>query len=660
MTTIQTPFEIALGHERAGRLQQAADVCRQILVANPRHAQAMHLLATLALQTGDLDQAVSLLEGAIDLAPSEPAFHATLGQTLGARGEFEKAKESLARAIGLAPRSPRPYYSLAMAHRVQGEWQQARDCCRQALALDPQFHEAEDLLGDVLRHLGDRAAARACYERALAIKPDDFDAVINLATMARHDRDDERALRYFQRARELAPRSAEIPFYLGELEFARKEFPTAQRYFETSLALEPNSALAEAQLAAALHAQERRAEAVPHYQRATQLKPDFADAHYHLGMALDELDRESEAVEHFRRALEIEPGHDRAHLNLGAVFQRRGELAFAIEHFERALETTADSAAAHYNRAVILLSLGKFAAAWDDFEWRAKLPGFPMRAVSGPLWDGSPPRDKTLLLHAEQGLGDTLQFIRYLPMAIERCPRTLIQVQPQLLPLLEQAGFVGLVSADEPSPPCDYHAPLMSLPRLFGTTIENIPADIPYLAASPRLVQDWQVRLARLSGFRVGICWQGSRVNRADHVRSIPLEAFARLARVGGVEMVSLQKQERAAPPYEVPVGFKLHELDSGWDEAAGPFMDTAAVIENLHLVITADTATAHLAGALGVPVWVALSATPDWRWMLDREDSPWYPTMRLFRQARLGDWSELFERIASQLERQVSSGRSG
>jgi hypothetical protein len=282
----------------------------------------------------------------------------------------------------------------------------------------------------------------------------------------------------------------------------------------------------------------------------------------------------------------------------------------------------------------------------------ARTPQFPT-----PPWDGSPLDGRTILVHAEQGLGDTMQFLRYVPLVRRRGGRVILVCQPPLMRLLSRVpGIERLVAWGEPLPEYDVQVPLMSLPGLFGTTLETVPAEVPYLDAEPALVEAWRHRLGSYAGFQVGIVWQGNPRFRFDRLRSIPLAQFAPLARVPGVHLLSLQKGPGRDQLAALPGSFPVTDLGHQLDETTGAFLDTAAVMKNLDLVITSDTVAAHLAGALGVPVWVALHDVPDWRWLLDREDSPWYPTMRLFRQTRPGQWEEVFERIAAALHRRLAA----
>ncbi len=297
---------------------------------------------------------------------------------------------------------------------------------------------------------------------------------------------------------------------------------------------------------------------------------------------------------------------------------------------------------------------------WHEFEWRRLCENYRIAPLPAPLWDGSAAPQRSVLLHSEQGLGDTLQFIRYAPLVKERCGSVIVQCQPGLAPLLSRSpGVDRLIVRGESLPQYHVQAPMLSLPGILGTRLETIPADVPYLFADDALVEAWRQRLVSFQGCKVGIGWQGNPKYVTDNLRSIPLRHFAPLARVPGVRLFSLQKGPGSEQAAAVRADWPIVEFGPDFDSRRGTFMDTAAVMRNMDLVITSDTALAHLAGGLGVPVWVPLGTACDWRWLDAGEDCPWYPTMRLFRQSRLGDWAGVFAAIAGELARLVRGERT-
>lgn len=644
----------ALEHHQAGRLQPAEQLYRQILQVDPGHAQAMHLWGVLASQTGQQRLAIQLISDAIRLDDGNAAMHVNLGEAYREDGQLDQAHACYTTAARLDRRMPHPHFYLGMLHERRGDLQSAVECYRYAVLLKPDYAQAHFSLGNLLRQAGDSQAATASFERAVESDPGFCEALLNLGSLSRECGRIDEARAYLRRAIQLRPDVDEGHFFLGNLEGAESNWPLAIECYENAVRLNPNMAVAQARLGAALQTQKKLEAAMARYRIAIQLQGDYGEAYFNLGTALAELGRIDEAVEQYELAAHHAPDFIAAHINLGAIYQDRGQEEQALEHIERALAIDPDAADPHFNRALILLRRGELTAGWVDYQARLRLPTFPVRLREEPLWDGTPIPGKTLLVHAEQGLGDTLQFIRYLPFAEQRSGKVVLQVQDVLVPLLKQAAVDSvfqdaLYGYDDPLPPFDYQIPIMSLPGVAGTTMENIPAPIPYLSIGEESVRNWRQRLSDFDGFRVGIVWKGSSTHTSDQARSIPLAAFAPLARVPGVSLLSLQKRDGLEQLEGID--FLVRRLSDDWDRTAGPFVDTAAVMKNLDLVITADTAAAHLAGALGVPVWVALGTRADWRWVLERENTPWYPTMRLFRQTRAGDWAEVFSRIAPALQ---------
>jgi Tetratricopeptide repeat len=386
------------------------------------------------------------------------------------------------------------------------------------------------------------------------------------------------------------------------------------------------------------------------------LQPHFPQACNNLGIAHKRQDKLDEAAQWYERALRQRQDYSEAWTNLGNVRREQAHFDEALDCHDRALACDPNSAEAHFNRAQLLLLEADFARGWPEYEWRWRTPAFPRLTFTQPRWDGTDLGGRTILLHAEQGLGDTLQFVRYVPLVKARGGRVILQCQRPLLRVLAGLDDVDLlVPQGAPLPPFDVRAPLLSLPGIFGTSLETVPNVVPYLQADSNHVERWRRELASLDGFKIGIAWQGNPKTAGDKKRSILLSALAPLAQLPGVRLISLQKGPGVDQLGAMARRFPVLDLGTSLDETSGPFMDTAAVMKNLDLVITSDTAVPHLAGALGVPVWVALPKVPDWRWLLQREDSPWYPTMRLFRQRSIGNWHEVFEGLSSALQTTIS-----
>jgi TPR repeat/Glycosyltransferase family 9 (heptosyltransferase) len=383
-------------------------------------------------------------------------------------------------------------------------------------------------------------------------------------------------------------------------------------------------------------------------RQSIALDPNYAEAHNNLGSALTEKSQFDEAIGAYRQAIALKPNYAEAYSNLGLALQAMGQLDEAIGAYRQAIALNNNFPDAHYNLALMLLLQGDFQRGWQEYEWRWKCKDFPSfrRNFTQPLWDGGPLETRTLLLHAEQGLGDAIQFIRYLPLVAQRGGRIIIECQAELQRLLRTMPVkCQIVTCGEPLPVFDLHSPLLSLPSVFGTTLDNVPKTVPYLHAAAQDAKIWQQRLdGHLPIVKVGLVWAGNL--KPNRIRSIKLSSLAPLGQVPGVRFFSLQKGEASAQARTPLAGMEFVD----WTAELKDFADTAALIANLDLVITVDTAVAHLAGAMGKPVWTLLPFVPDWRWLLEREDSPWYPSMRLFRQSVRGDWESVIKRVADAL----------
>lgn len=385
-------------------------------------------------------------------------------------------------------------------------------------------------------------------------------------------------------------------------------------------------------------------------RKAVGVNPSSAAACWHMGIALADLKRPEEALASFDRALELQPDYVEALVNRGNLLQELGRPEEARHSFSSAVELRPDFAIAHYNEGLCRLQIGDFEKGWRAHEWRMRVEQLDKakRDFKPPLWLGEEPLlGKTILLHAEQGLGDTIQFCRYARLAASQGAAVLMEVQPWLKSLLAQVeGVNRLFAFGETLPAFDCHCPLLSLPLAFKTTLASIPADVPYLGSDPIAGCKWRSKLGNPTLPRVGLAWSGATTHRNDANRSIPLANFARLVSERA-QLVSLQKEVRAADKLVLDERKDIQYLGDDLDD----FTDTAAVVELMDLVITVDTVVAHLAGAMGKPVWILLPFNPDWRWLLEREDSPWYPTARLFRQPAPGDWNTVIARLKSALD---------
>ncbi len=442
-------------------------------------------------------------------------------------------------------------------------------------------------------------------------------------------------------------RCAEAWFFLGVISQRRKCHAEAIEHYEKALIFSPDLAEAHNNLGVILQSQRDALQAERHFRSAMGLMEDYPEAHNNLGNALQDQGRFEEAIVPYQRALQLRPDYLDAFKHLGNALRAVGRLDEAIACYTKALRLSPDHLLLHMSRAMVWIQMGDFRRGWTECEWRLQAEDSPVPRFSQPVWDGSALDGQPILIHAEQGLGDTIQFIRYVPMIAARGGRVIVACWPSMRRIIESCpGMAEVVTSGDPLPRFACHAPVLSLPRIFGTTLDTIPAQVPYLSVDANRLARWRHELADPASFKVGLVWQGNPGHSRDRERSFRLAQLEPLARVAGVQLFSLQKNAGVEQLAEVESRFEVTDLGSRLDD----LIDTAAVMINLDLVVSPDSSPAHLAGALGVPVWTALPYMADWRWMTDRDDSPWYPTMRLIRQRRFGDWDELFQRLAGEV----------
>ncbi len=638
---------VGLIFAQAGRLDEALVSFRAAARAKPSLAEAHHNAALALLRQEKPAEAAAACREAVKANPNSADAHNTLGLALAGQGLFDEAAASYREALRLQPKHARAQANLAEALRQLGETGSLS-----ALAAGPggaESAEACNQLGLTLleQHKSEEALAR--FREAVRLRPDFAEAHNHLGLALADLNRPAEAVASYREAIRLKADLVQAHHNLGIALRMQGKHAEAEAACREALRLKPDSPEGHNNLGLALLEQRKYEEAGASLRESLRLKPEFAQGYNNLGIVQWRLGSLEEAVASFSQSLRLRPGFPEAYNNLGNVLRDQGRFEEAIDCFEKAIQLKPDYADAHWNRSLLRLSLGDFERGWPEYEWRWQLKDFARRGFAQPQWDGAPLEGRSILLHSEQGLGDTLQFVRYAPLIQQRGGKIILECQGPLVRLLSGLPNIDkIVPKGQPLPPFDVHAPLLNLPTIFGTTLATVPAAVPYIQPDPKLVEAWQQELQALPGFKVGIAWQGSTQYRGDRWRSVPLARFAPIAAVPGVTLVSLQKGHGTEQLRDVP--FPVLDLAARLDEKAGPFMDTAAVMRGLDLVITSDTAIPHLAGALGVPVWVALPFVPDWRWLLGRDDSPWYPTMRLFRQKTAGDWEEAFGRMAAAL----------
>ena len=542
--------------------------------------------------------------------------------------------------------------ALERAGRLNAAWSRCRDVLRR----DPHNGEAWFLLSGIEQQRKRNDAALEAIDRALACDEANAPAFCRRGSLLRVLNRAEEAIESHRRALALDPGYAEAHNNLGNCLRDLRRLEEAVEHYQQAVTLKPDYAQAHNNLGVTLRELGRDEEAVRSLFRALTLRPDYANAHLNLGMALLNQQKFAEADGLLRRAVAQAPQDGAAHLQLANALLQMDRADDAEPILQRAIALVPDHAEAEFALALVLLAQGRFAEGWRHYEARWRLPSGPNAPAAKQIrtsvkpWNGEPLDGKAILVQSEQGLGDAIQFSRYVPLLASRGARVTFLVQRSLVRLMAPLAAVAEVTARaDHARAFNYRAALMGLPRIFGTDIGSIPrTEGPYLFAEPERVAAWRARIGN-EGFKIAICWQGTPNVRIDRGRSIPVSAFLPLAAQPGVRLISVQKRHGLDQLQHLPAWMQVETLQD-FDEGPDAFLDTAAVMENCDLVVTSDTSVAHLAGALDRPTWAALSTTADWCWLRERRDSPWYRSVTLFRQRRSGDWSTVFADMAEAL----------
>ncbi len=603
----------AFALHQGGKLAEAEALYRRALMEEGESLQPLYLLGVLLIQTG---------------RPGEGGDH-------------------LARVIAKVPGHADAAYNLGVARQAENRLTEAVQAYRQAMAAGAAHAAVMMNLGAALMGLGQLDGAAGIWREALLHAPEDAGLLSNLGALERKLGHAGEAARLLEKASRLAPGFAPAWNNLGQARRDLGDSIAAGDAFSQALALDPAFVEARLNLALSLKDQGRLAESLEAIHAAEALAPDSAEAANNRGVLLVELGREDEAGEAFERALLLRPAYAEAASNLGNLLLGREGPVAAIAAYDRALKLEPNHVSARFNRGFCRLLMGYYEQGWPDWEARLELPAMRdlAQAFKTPLWKGDDIAEGTLLLQAEQGFGDTIHMARYAKLAKERAGRVLLRCQPTLRVLFARSlEGIDVIAQDGPIPGHDAWAPVMSLPGRFGTTLETVAGGIPYLKADPALKTAWAERMQG-SELKVGLVWRGNPGFSGERYRAPGLKALLPLLDVPGVAFFALQRGEARGEIARLGLEGRLADLGQELD-----FDVTAAQIANLDLLISTDTAAVHLAGALGARCWVLLSQAPDWRWHLERHDCPWYPSLRLYRQEKRGDWSGVAAEAASDL----------
>jgi len=607
---------------QAGDLARAAEICRSVLARAPANVYALFMLGTIESQFGRFDEAAGHLSQAAKLSPQTAEILASLGNVLLELKRYTEAIDALSKAIKLQPQNQNALIYRGLALAQTGRREDALKDFDRVLAMAPQSVFAHHNRANVLLQLDRHEDARKNVEAVLRIAPDHVAAIANYANILLREQKFDESLRVVDKALSLEGGNADLWNTRGEVLRHLKQYDAAHKSYERALSLNPKLAAATLNICNVLMEQQRLEEALASSEKGLAVHPDYAPLHLIRGNILLHLGRREDSLGSYDAALAIDPDYHEA----------------------------------HYHRGSTLFLTGRFVEGWRDFEHRWFVPdcGFDRPALRAAQWKGEGLDGQSIVVYSEQGLGDTIQFVRFLPELARRGGKLTFLCHPNLMqlfrPLTADFEMVGSVEGN-----CrfDFQCALMSLPLRMNMPIPR--AEASYLSAEPDLIAHWREKIGA-HGFKIGLCWQGNPKGRIDQGRSIPLEKYEPLASMPGVRLISLQRTHGLDQLGHLPAGMTVETLGE-FDTGDDAFVDTAAIMKCLDLVITSDTAIPHLAGALGVPAWVVLKQVPDWRWMLERNDSPWYRSLRLFRQPAPGDWDGVVAEMTDALQGLIRRG---
>jgi tetratricopeptide (TPR) repeat protein len=655
---VNRTLQAAIGAIEEGRLDEARRILDANLAARSTNV-GLNIRGDILLKQGRPSEALTAFDAAIKLTPRMPEAHCNRGAALQEMGRLEEALAAEDKALRLRPDYATAHFNRGNVLKAMTRMEDAIAAYSRALKARPGFADAMLNRGLARLALGSAPDALADFDHVLAMRPRDATALVGRAGAYRDLGDFARAFAATDAATAIEPDNLEAALIRVNLLDMTEQNANALEVAEAAVVRHGADGRAHAARAIALRKLKRFEEALAAADEAVRLAPRGYEGHEARGIVLSELGRLDEAL----TALDAAHGFGAAggsyHHARAVALSGFGDPDEALLEFERALATKPDDASARRNRAFLYLSLGRYEEGWREHEWRMRLPDHGHGDVRNlaPQWQGESFQGKKLLVYAEQGHGDSIQFLRYLPLIIERGGEVTLVVQEPLRRLLE-ANFpdIEVTATLGMRVGFDWQVSSMSLPFVFGTTLDTVPRAVPYLAGDPALIEKWRRRLGE-AGFKIGIAWQGNPSYGRDRFRSIGIGEFAPLAQVAGVRLISLQWAGGGARLEGLPDGMHVETLGEEIDNNPDGFREIAAAMAALDLMVMSDTGPAHLAGALGRPVWLALSRPADWRWMREGSTTPWYPTMRLFRQRISGDWPGVFADMASELRKAIAGG---
>ena len=663
---INEKINLAFKNFQEGSIEQTEKDCLEILALQPENSEILHLLGVTYYHLGAHERAVEYLNKSLQQDSQNADVFYDLGNVCQDQGNLDEALKAYQKALEIEPEHPDAHNNIGMVLHDLGQLDKAIPHYQKALELTPQSAMIHNNLALAYEENNESQKAIAHYGRAIQIDPNYADAHINVGNIFMKEENPDTAYAYYFKAVQLNPNLVEAYVGMTRILIRKSRFAEAVPLLSRILMFYPDSAEIHNDLGNALNAVWQLDDAIPHLEKALQINPDYAEAHGNLGNTLGKMGKPDEAMEHLNKALLLNPELIEAINNLGYIHKEKGQFGEAITCYKKVLGLDPENADAHFGLAVIELSMGHYKDGWEEYEWRLRLGDAQKRNLPQPFWDGSSLQGKKLFVYPEARVGDEIMFASCLPEVMDQAELCITECDERLVPLYERS-FPGakvvkrLLDNGYPPdlPPADMRIQIGSLPRFVRPDIGSFPGQKSYLVPDEKKVEEWKSRYSGLGvGLKIGISWRGG--SRPDEIRtrSTSLEQWADLFSVSGVHFINLQygdcREELSRA--EEQLGVKIHE----WEDA-DPLKDLdafAAKIAALDLVISVDNPTVHMAGSLGVPAWVLLPSVCDWRWMQDFEDTPWYQTVRLFRQKTPGEWGEVFQNILTSLRNAVARGR--
>jgi tetratricopeptide (TPR) repeat protein len=648
--------------QEIGRLEEALEAYKAVINIDNSCIEAYIKCGLLLQRLGQDNEAIKNLQTVLALNPNVPELHNSFGVIYRAQGKIEQAFEGYQTALKLEPNYSEAHFNHGVLLQETGQLDDAIKAYDKALSIRPDHIEAYSNKAIIYRSFGDLESGLACLDKAIEINDAFAEGHCNRGLILQGLKRYDEAIASYNRTLELKPDYVEAMNNRGVILKDLGKFAESMASFYVAISLKKDYADAYSNLGLVFQEINQPDAAIMQYTKAISLKEDFAEAYFNRGVTLQKMQDYDAAIKDYQTAISKKTHFAQPHNNLGVIFHELQELELSVLHFDHAMEDPNTLADASWNRSLVLLTQGNYLDGWKEYEWRrraSKSGVLKNRVFHKPLWLGKESlENKTILVVSEQGLGDTLQFCRYVPMLAKLGAKVIFEVQKPLLALMKGVEGVSSMTTTgiEPAEPYDCYCPLMSLPHAFQTTLETIPNSVPYIASDPVKTEYWAKKLGKKDKVRIGLVWSGGfrpdqpEVWATNTRRNLPLEKLATFKDIDA-EFYSLQKGD--------PAESELIEVQkNGWDGPAiinyaselKDFTDTAALIENLDLVIAVDTSTAHLAAALGKQTWILNRFDTCWRWLQEREDSPWYPSIKLFRQKQQGDWDQVLQKIDNEL----------